>query len=336
MAIVSISSDLGLFHVNEALSQFAQGYAQDADSFIASQIAPVINVDSKSDVYYVGQTEHLQLSDTSRAPGSLFPQVEWAVSESAYTCKSYGVEVSMGWELPKNADAALDVEQENVTLAVDRLMLASEYRTMYQAVNGGFTAFDSGKNFANSGTNTKWDAKTTGVSTQDPYDDVEVAKEGILNLVGHLPNTLVMNYPTYRAVLDNTFIKDRVKYTEAAGIAGVITNEALCRVFDVEQILVGKAVYDTATPGSGAVPSMSYIWPNAKCFVAYIDNRIGPLRAKILAPLRTFVWTAMGGRFASRSYVFDPRMSNVVQCVDYVDENVTCTGAMAIIQNCTS
>jgi len=323
MALVTVTSDLGPFHVNEALSQYAQGYAQDADSFIASQVAPVINVDNKSDVYYVGKTEHLQLSDTSRAPGSLFPQVEWAVSDSAYTCKGYGVEVSMGWELPKNADAALDVEQENVTLAVDRLMLNSEYRTMQLMTNNS--------NFAQTGVADSW--TETDV---DPYVDIETAKADVVAACGHLPNTIFMNYNTSRVLRNNTLIKERVKYTEAAGIAGIITDAALCSVFDVDKFLVAKAVYDTSVPGSGADPSMAFVWPDGYVFVAYIDNRIGPLRAKILAPARTFVWTAMGGRFASRSYVFDPRMSNVVQCVDYVDENLTCAGAMKVLTGATA
>ena len=202
MAIVTVTSDLGLFHVNEALSQYAQGYAQDADSFIASQVAPVINVDNKSDVYYVGKTEHLQLSDTARAPGSLFPQIECAVSESAYTCKGYGVEVSMGWELPKNADAALDVEQENVTLAVDRLMLNSEYRTMQLMTNNS--------NFAQTGVADSW--TETDV---DPYVDIETAKADVVAACGHLPNTIFMNYNTSRVLRNNTLIKERVKYTEA-------------------------------------------------------------------------------------------------------------------------
>lgn len=322
MAIVSITSDLGLFHVNEALSQFAQGYAQDADSFIASQVAPVVNVDNKSDVYYVGKTEHLQLHDTTRAPGSLFPQIEWEVSEDAYTCKSYGVEVASPWEMAKNADAAIDVEQENVTLGVDALMLNAEYRVAAAAT--------STSNFTHQDATDEWNAKTSGVSLSDPYDDVEYSKSLVVAQCGHLPNTLYMNYVAYRALINNTFIKDRIKYTEA-GRAAVITPQLLALVFDVDQILVGKAIYDTSVPGSGASPSMAYVWPDTICGVAYIDNRIGPLRAKILAPMRTFVWTAMGGRFASRSYVFDPRMANICQTVDYVDEKVTVAGAANLI-----
>jgi hypothetical protein len=323
MATVTVTSDLGLFHINEALSQFAQGYAQDADNMIADKLMPPIMVDQKSDQYYIGQTEHLQLSDVNRAPGSLFPQVEWAVTDDGYVCKSYGVEVTAPWEMPRNADAAIDVEQENVTLAVDRLLLASEYRTM--------TALTNTSTFSHAAASAKWNAVSSGVSTEDPYVDVEAAKAVVVGAIGHVPNTLWMNYNTFRALMNNTFIKDRVKYTQPGAM---ITPQVLANVFDVDQILVAKALYDSSVPGSGATPSMSYVWPDGYVGVAYIDNRVGPLRAKILAPGRTFVWTAMGGRFATRSYVFDPRMANVVQCVDYVDEKVTCAGAQYLLTGC--
>ena len=334
MATVQVTSDLGFYHINEALTQFAQGYAQDADAFIGDKLAPVIQVDNKSDQFYTGLTEHLQISDTSRAPGSLFGQVEWALSEDGYLCKSYGVEVRTPFEMPKNADAAIDIEQENVTLAVDRLMLASEYRiSAALSATASFTNFQAGKAITGTGSNVKWNAMGSGVSSADPYNDVETAKAGVVAAVGHLPNTVWMNYNTYRALKANTYIKDRVKYTEI-GTAAVITDELLAHVFDVEQVLVGKAVYDASIPGSGATPSMSFLWPDGVVGVAYIDNRIGPLRAKILAPMRQFVWTAMGGRFASRSYVFDPANANVVQCVDYVDEKITCAGAQVLITSC--
>jgi hypothetical protein len=331
MATVTVTSDLGYFHINEALTQFAQGYGQDADAFIGDKLAPVIQVDAKSDQYYNGLTEHLQLSDTARAPGSLFPQVEWALSEDGYLCKSFGVEVRTPFEMPKNADAAIAVDEENVTLAVDRLMLASEYRIMNAlSATGTFVNFQAGKTITGSGSNVKWTAGTVGANTADPYNDIETAKAGVVAATGHLPNTIWMNYNTYRELKLNSNIMKRVLYSGALPGA-VITDAILAQVFDVENVYVGKAVFDASIPGSGATPTMSFLWPDGVVGVSYVDNRIGPLRAKILAPMRQFVWTAMGGRFATRSYVFDPANSNVVQCVDYVDEKVTCAGAQVLI-----
>ena len=173
------------------------------------------------------------------------------------------------------------------------------------------------------------------MSVSDPYSDIETAKAIVIAATGHVPNTVWMNYPTYRALVNNTNMRERVKYTEM-GSAAVITPNLLCHVFDIEKLLVGKAVYDASVPGSGVDPAMTWVWPTGTVGVAYIDNRIATLRAAILAPMRTFVWTAMGGRFSTRSYVFDPRNANVVQCADYVDEKVTCAGAQTLITACVA
>ena len=329
MALVTVTSDLGYFHQNEALTQYAQGFGQDATQFIGSKLAPPIEVDKKSDQYYIGDTSHMQMRDLSRRPGSGFAQIEWLLSEDGYICKSYGVEVTQPMEEVQNADAAVNVEQENVTLAVDALMLASEYRTMLVATNTSTWAHAAAKG-GNSGS-TKWNAFSAGVSSGDPYFDIEAGKDTVVESCGQLPNTMWMNYNTWRAMFNNTFVKARVLNTEPGAM---ITPAILANLYDVEQVLIAKAKYDTSVPGSGEAPSFQYIWPDGVVGLSYIDNRIGPLLAKILAPMRTFVWTTMGGRFASRSYVDDRRASNVVQTVDYVDEHVTFAGAQALITGC--
>src|ERR1039457_4268770 len=113
MAVVAHSSDLGLFHHDEALTNYAQGYAQDVTAFIGDQIAPPIPVKNKSDTYFVGQTERLQRHDVTRAPGGTFGQIEWGVSEDAYIAKPYGIEVTAPWEWSLNADEAIDFTQQN-------------------------------------------------------------------------------------------------------------------------------------------------------------------------------------------------------------------------------
>lgn len=329
MALVTTTSDLGYFHQNEALSQYAQGYGQDATNFIGSQIAPIIEVDNKSDTYYIGDTAHMQLHDLSRRPGSVFAQLEWAVSEDAYVCKSYGAEVTAPFEEAKNADAAIAVEQENVTLAVDALMIASEYRTMLVATNT--STFPNTVAKGGNGSATKWNAFSSSVSTGDPYFDVEAAKDTVVAGCGELPNTMWMNYNTWRAMFNNTFVKARVLNTEPGSM---ITPAILANLYDVEQVLIARGKFDGSQPGSGNTPAFQYIWPDGVVGLAYIDNRIGPLLSKIIAPMRTFVWTVMGGRFGSRSYVDDRRAANVVQTVDYVDEHVTCAAAQALITGC--
>ena len=324
MAIATISSNLGLFHIDEALSQFALGYAQSADAFIADKIAPPLMVDKQSDVYYIGGTEHLQKVDAARGPGGTFKNVSFAVSEDTYNCKFYGLQNSMPWELPANADAAIDPVQEAITEIVDLLMLRSEVAVASVMTTGG--------NWTGSGACLgTWRTLTSGVSDHDPVLDIEAAKTTVVDNCGHLPNTMFMNYPQWVTLRNNTFIKARVLNTMPGALG---TPALVASLLDLDQVLVAKAVY--ATSEVDATPTMDYVWPTGTVGLAYIDNRVGPLRSKVMTPARQFVWTVMGGRFASRSFPFDPTMSTVAQVVDYVDEKVCVAGACTLLTGCNA
>jgi len=111
----------------------------------------------------------------------------------------------------------------------------------------------------------KWGTDITGVASSpsgtqtiqwsdngsgDPFTDIETGQTTILQNTGHLPNVLVLAWPVYQALRKHPLIIDRIKYTMGGGaMSANITPQLLASAFDVEEVVVAKAVYNTAAEG---------------------------------------------------------------------------------------
>src|SRR5581483_3876353 len=87
----------------------------------------------------------------------------------------------------------------------------------------------------------------------DPFTDIANAQTAILQSTGFEANTLLITYPVYQALRKHPLVVDRIKYTTRAD-ASKITPELLAGAFDVERVIVSKAVYNSAAESATAVP----------------------------------------------------------------------------------
>lgn len=297
-------------HIDQALSDFAIGYAQEPSAFIAEQVAPVVNVAKMTDKYWVGGKESFKDPGTSarRGPGAEFGRVELAISTDSYTCEGYGLEAPVAQEEQANADNGINPEQEATALVVDLLKLNYERRVAALVQSGSvFT------NTAALAAADRWDN-----AASDPIATVQTYKETIRQLIGREPNTLVIGQSVYSKLRQHPDIIERTKYTQL----GTMVNEKLiAQFFDIDKVLVGKGIYDTAIEGLPV--SMSDIWGKI-AWLAYVDPNVGPFRRKVTCPIRTFVWTGSpsNGRFGVDTYYEPQRKSDIVQVTDYTDEKV--------------
>lgn len=115
--------------------------------------------------------------------------------------------------------------------------------------------------------NTVWSADYTGTAggtpggttppfwnddaNGDPFTDIANAQTTILQNTGFEINTFLQSFPVYQGLRKHPLVIDRIKYTTRAD-ASKITPELLAGAFDVERVIVSKAVYNT-TPESTTV-----------------------------------------------------------------------------------
>lgn len=122
-----------------------------------------------------------------------------------------------------------------------------------------------------------------------PLDDIALGKQTVLLACGMEPNTLVIGAGLYTKLKRNAQIQSQVRavmgYTDKKGIVFDVSPADLAMVFGLEQVLVGRAAYDSADEGQTA--TMGFVWPSDKALLAYL-----PDAADEFAPHlgRTFIW----------------------------------------------
>jgi hypothetical protein len=94
-------------------------------------------------------------------------------------------------------------------------------------------------------------------ATSDPIEDLEEAKETVLSTTGFELNTLVLGYQAFRALKNHPDIIERIKYT--TGVTGrTITPELLAAMFDIDRVLVSKAIKATNQEGEAEAYSFTH------------------------------------------------------------------------------
>ncbi len=72
--------------------------------------------------------------------------------------------------------------------------------------------------------------------------DITTGKKALQGATGVDPNCLIIDYATFLALKECAAIKDKIKYTTADSI----TTAMLARLLEIEEVLVGKAIYSSA------------------------------------------------------------------------------------------
>lgn len=79
-------------------------------------------------------------------------------------------------------------------------------------------------------------------STNTFLADIIVGKKAIKGAIGRRPNGLVIDDATYLSLCECEAILDKIKYTQR----GVLTRELLAAMLELDEVLVGSAIYSSA------------------------------------------------------------------------------------------
>jgi Phage major capsid protein E len=239
--------------VDPALSNVSIKYMNDV--FIADQIFPMVKVAKQTGKYYVYDKSNLRINQTTRAAGAGANEVDFGLSTSSFACDDHALKEFVADEIQDQADAALNPLVDATESVTEQLLLDRENKL---ATIMGDTAQIT-NNTTLSGTS-QW----SDYSNSDPIGDVRTARTTVHQNTFKKPNTLIMSKPVFDMLIEHPAIIERIKYSQL----GVVTQELLARVFQVEKILVGEAGSNTAKEGQ--TDSLSYVWgKNAiVCFVA--------------------------------------------------------------------
>ena len=237
--------------INAYLSEVARGYSN--NSFIAESLFPVINSDlEKVDIFEFNK-EAFQVYDTERAirANSIVISPK-GFKKHTTTLTEHDLAYPIDYREEEEArKIKLQVHATNVV--TQGLLLKLE--TQCAALAQDPTKYPATNKIALSGTS-QFTHKDS-----DPVGVIDDAKDAISRQIGQDPNTLVMGQEVWESLKRNESLKGLI----ANSTNKIVTLDLLKEFFEVENIVIGKAIY------SNASDQFERVWGN-NIILAYVPK----------------------------------------------------------------
>jgi hypothetical protein len=234
-------------HISKALTNFAIKAIQDGSNFIGDQVAPKVNVQKMADKYFQFSRGNWRTTEDLRTSGNASNRsVSPSLSTDAYLIEQRALHDIVANDEIDEADSPLEPKQDCVSDLMEQLMINKEKRiadtVMVTASVADYTSLAAASQWGYT-------------STTTPIEDMDTRFDAIAKNIGKPANQVTMGKDVFTVLKNHSDILDRIKYTQR----GVVTEDLLAAVLDVDKVLVGKAVYMTTAEGI-ASESTSFIW----------------------------------------------------------------------------
>ncbi len=246
-------------HINKPLTNISAKYTN--TEFIANNIFPKAKVGKESDLYYIYDGSNLQVDETIRANRAESNEVGMNFSTSSYVLEEHALKELISDRDRDNADAPLSLDTDVTEHLTEKIMLRKEVETMKIA----FTTTSWGNN-ATIGSAGAWDT-----STSNPIADVLTATASVLLQGVTMPNAGAMGWEVFKKLKVNSVTVDRIRTTTDR----VVTAGLLAALFDLDELNIGKTVYNPNAEGIAA--SNTFIW--GKDMLIYFKSKRPALRS---------------------------------------------------------
>ena len=224
-------------HVDAVLTNMSVAYQQEAYAFVAARAFPVVNVAKQTDLYFTySQADFMRDQVQRRADGTESAGTGYGLSTASYSCDVWALHKDIGDQTRANSDNPLNPDMDATRFLSQQMLIRQEVQWASDAFTTGIWGTDATPS-------PLWDA-----ASSTPIADVETAKNTVLTNTGYVPNTVILSYKAFSALVDNADIVDRIKYTSQDSV----TEELLARVFNVDRVLVMASVYNSAAEGAAA------------------------------------------------------------------------------------
>ena len=240
-------------HISAALTNVSVAYFQEQDYFIADRVFPLVPVQHQTDQYFVWNIGDFYRDDAQlRADGVESAGTGMNLTTQSYTANVWGLHKDIGPQVRANADPAIDIDvtttrmlMQKMLIRRDRFFVSTFLKT--SVWTGGTGAGDIvGTAGGTPGTATP--AKWSDDANSDPFTDIATQQTSILQNTGYMPNILVLSWAVFQALRKHPLIIDRIKYTSQPTATNV-TERIMADMFNIEEVVVSKAVYNSAAEG---------------------------------------------------------------------------------------
>jgi hypothetical protein len=240
-------------HIDSILTNSSIAYIQSADNFIANKVFPIVPVDKQSDLYFKYTKEDWFRDDAQvRADGTEAATSGYGLTTDNYYAYVYAIKKAVGDQILANFDSPLDPLRDAAKFTAQLILNRMENQFVSDFIKTGVWGTDFAGVSGVPSTNQfkQW----SDLANSDPIQDVEQWKATILATTGFEANKLVLGYDVYKILRNHPDVIDRVKYTGR----DVPDTQYLAQLFGLQEVLVAKAVKNTATEGQTGAFSFSF------------------------------------------------------------------------------
>jgi len=263
------------------------------NEMVGNRLMPVVKVGNRSNVIAsIPFGTGLSPTDTRLAgQGANLPELTWKVSnQGTYLVEDYGLMTFIPKQVAQNADAPfVEVRQTTAEILADTLELMQEIDIA--ATVGTAANYASGYSTTIVTATDKWDNPAS-----DPADQVRTGVAKILRAPG-VKLVVVLGRDVFRALQKHPKVLAAM-YGRASTVGGAtplaVTPQLLAQVFEVDEVVVGKAKKNTANDGQTV--SLSDVWSGFAAVVA-VQERPSPLRTNAFGYQFRFLNEAMDVQF---------------------------------------
>lgn len=279
----------GDVHVNAPLTNISIAHIQASSHFIADRVFPNIPVNKQSDRYYVYDRGDFNRDEMKeRAPGTESAGSGYDLDNTpTYYAPVKAFHKDVDDQIRANSDSVLSPDRDATIFVTQKAMIHRERTFAANALAAG--VWTNEKTGVNSDVVTGSEFLIWNDANSDPITDIRTAMRTVLESTGFEPNKLTLGQTVMDALVDHPDIIDRIKYGQTPGAPAMVNASSLAQLFGLDEILVSKAVHNSAAKGATDV-SAFIAGPNA--LLTYTPSAAG-----LMVPSAgyTFSWNGWMG-----------------------------------------
>jgi hypothetical protein len=278
------------------------------EGFVATQALPIFPATKKASTISVVKRTNLKRADAKHANGAAFNRVNLETADLAFACADWGLEIQLTDTDRENYANDFDAEIESTQTLVKKLYIEQEIRAATLLFN---TSTWTGSGLYHDWSAAPWDAAASAVLAH-----VASARNSVRANTGVEPDSMLIGPVTFNNLLLNTDIK--AKFPGATVITDEMFRANVGAILGIKNLLVGKAVYDSAAEGQ--VFSGSDIWSDDYALVFKMQTGATKANAGLG---RTILWTPVTPENATIDvYREDQTKSDIIRANQFGVEKV--------------
>ncbi len=312
-------SEVSTAHLDQFLTNYSIVYRNQA--FVGGRLFPDFPVTKQNNRYPIFGFERFKAYQTERAPGSEANELPaWRMSNDEYYCDGKAQKQLIADELRAQWELSAGAEVFTTETLADIIDKQREITIFNLIMNSAVIP----KGDLSVAPNVQW----SDFQNSDPVAAITAQRSSILLACTKEPNTLLVGYQVWLQLIQHPIILDRFKSTALP--LGYPTEQQLAGLFNVDNFIVAKSLYDTTQQGIASV--LNYIW-GKNVILAYVPPAQGQMMVTLGTTFRWLYGVPQNGGMLVKRYRVEERSGDMIEYQTYYCCKLTVPGAAYVFKS---